>query len=84
MQAHNSVVSAIEEMEDWKRPGSETPCTNTEKLRILVQSARDRRYLLEFGLRTAREAKVPAFWIDFEYLKPSNKESVTQEIFRRG
>ena len=77
------VVSDTEEMEDWKRPGSETPCTNTEKLRILVQSARDRRYL-EFGLRAAREAKVAAFWIDFECLKPSNKESVAQENFRRG
>jgi hypothetical protein len=35
------VVGSIEELDDWKRSGTETPYTNTEKLRILAQSARD-------------------------------------------
>jgi hypothetical protein len=62
----------------WKRSvpeGTEILYTDAEKQRITEQVKKDREYLIKFGLEASREAKVPAFWIDFECIKSDDSTS---------
>jgi hypothetical protein len=57
---------------DWNRKGTETPYTEAERERIAKQVNVDKEHLIKLGLDASRKAKVPAFWIDFECLKPDD------------
>lgn len=52
--------------------------TDTEAHQTAV--ARDKAVLTEFGIRAAKAASVPAFWIDFECVQPEEDESSDESM----